>query len=126
MIKEEQLQDFTEFLLEFRDQFCKALEKVDGQSQFAQKTWQREGGAGGGVMSVLRGSTVEKAGANYSKVHWDKYPALESEYKGQPFMATGFSTIAHMYNPHAPIGHMNIRLLTVGKDFCYYKGFPFL
>lgn len=72
---------------------------------------------GGGTMGVIRGAVVEKAGVNVSKVMGDEYPAIEGEYKGKPFSANGVSTITHMHNPYAPIGHMNVRLLEVGTDF---------
>jgi len=92
------------------------LAAVDGAAQFEFKPWQRAEG-GGGTMSVMRGQVVEKAGVNYSEVTGSDYPAIESEHKGKPFLATGVSTITHMFNPYAPIGHMNVRLLEVGDTF---------
>ena len=65
---------------------------------------------------------VEKAGVNRSRVKGDRYPRLESEHHDKPFFATGVSTICHMRNPHAPIGHMNIRLLEVGDKFWFGGG----
>jgi coproporphyrinogen III oxidase len=62
----------------------------------------------------MRSSRVEKAGVNFSEVYGASYPSIEKEHHGKPFFATGVSTITHMYNPYAPIGHMNVRLLEVG------------
>ena len=94
-----------------------AFEELDGGAKFERKTWQKEGGTGGGTMGLLRGKVVEKAGANVSSVSGDRYPALEGEHKDKPYFAAGVSSITHMYNPHAPIAHMNVRLLEVGDTF---------
>ncbi len=99
-----------------------AFEALDGDAKFTRKPWNREpnpsGAApGGGTIGLMRGEVVEKAGANVSAVRGDAYPAIEGEHKGKPFFAAGVSTIAHMYNPQAPIAHMNVRLLEVGDTF---------
>jgi coproporphyrinogen III oxidase len=90
------------------------LETLEGESTFAVTPWTRPEG-GGGVMSVLRGRDIEKSAVNMSLVVGDKYPSIESEYAGKPFTACGVSLICHAYNPHAPIAHMNVRILTVGQ-----------
>lgn len=99
-----------------------AFEGLDGGAAFERKTWEKGPNpsgrpAGGGTMGVLRGKVVEKAGANVSAVEGDEYPALEGEHKGKPFFAAGVSSITHMYNPHAPIAHMNVRVIQVGESF---------
>ena len=111
-----QRQEAVAFFYEIQDSLSTALEAVDGAGKFEQKRWERAGG-GGGKMAVMRGKVVEKTGVNVSEVHGDRYPAIEGEYKDQPFRAAGVSTITHMYNPYAPIGHMNVRLLEVGNVF---------
>ncbi len=116
-----QLQTAVTYFQSVQSQLVDAFEKIDGQGKFERKSWQRPEG-GGGTMAVLRGQTVEKAGANFSQVEGDKYPAVEGEYAGKPFVATGVSTICHMQNPHAPIGHMNLRLIKVGEDFWFGGG----
>jgi coproporphyrinogen III oxidase len=95
----------------------KAFETIDGSALSSKKTWHRVGDQGGGTMGVIRGQVVEKAGCNVSSVFGPEYPAIEGEYKGKPFRASGVSTITHMFNPHAPIAHMNVRLLEVGDTF---------
>lgn len=105
------------YLEDLQRRLMKSLETVDGSgARFAAKEWKRPEG-GGGRMAVLRGPVVEKAGVNWSDVSGPKYPAVEHEYAGKPFTATGVSTICHMTNPYAPIGHMNVRILEVGDTF---------
>ncbi len=103
-----------------RDHLLAEFAAVDPKAKLEKKSWDRPGG-GGGTMGVIRGPVVEKAGANFSEVFGEKYPAIEGKHKDKPFYATGVSTIAHMQNPHAPIGHMNLRYLEVG-DTCWYGG----
>ena len=99
-----------------------SFERIDGTAKSVKTSWDRgqspTGAAlGGGTMGVIRGPIVEKAGCNVSVVSGDEYPAIEGEHKGKPFWAAGVSTITHMYNPQAPIAHMNVRCLEVGDDF---------
>lgn len=111
----------VDFFKETQEKLLSAFEAVDGAAKRATKEWERPGG-GGGKMGVIRGETVEKAGANVSVVHGESYPNMESEFAGKPFFASGVSTITHMYNPYAPIGHMNVRLFTVGDTFWFGGG----
>ena len=46
---------------------------------------------------------------------------MEEKYS-KPFYAWGLSAICHMYNPFAPIAHMNVRLIEVGDDFWFGGG----
>lgn len=108
---------FLNLLWSVQDRLLKAFEEIDGLAKAERKSWDREGGTGGGTMGVIRGQVVEKAGCNVSAVSGAEYPAIEGEYKGQPFWAAGVSTITHMYNPNAPIAHMNVRCLEVGDGF---------
>ncbi len=126
MLSLDQKRQVIEFIKDVQTRLGAAFEQVDGEAVLQRKSWQREqtftqsqdlGHPNGGTMGVLRGKVVEKAGVNVSVVQGDSYPSLESEFKGKPFMAAGVSTICHMYNPHAPIGHMNVRLLEVGETF---------
>ena len=100
-----------------RNRLAAKLEAVDGIGKIQLKPWTRDQG-GGGTMAILRGLVVEKAGVNISSVSGPEYPALNSDDKGgKPFTAAGLSTITHMMNPHAPIAHMNVRMLEVGDTF---------
>jgi len=116
-----QKKEATGFFQSIQDKLLKSFEAIDGQAKAERKPWTREQG-GGGTIGVIRGPVVEKAGANFSEVWGERYPALEGEHKDKPFMATGVSTITHMMNPWAPIGHMNVRLISVGDEFWFGGG----
>lgn len=104
------------FFEKVQEKLGAAFEQVDGKAKITRSAWQREEG-GGGQMAVIRGQVVEKAGVNVSVVHGNAFPAIDSEHAGKPFFAAGVSTITHMYNPYAPIGHMNVRLIQAGDSF---------
>ncbi|MDE3269877.1 MAG: oxygen-dependent coproporphyrinogen oxidase [Pseudomonadota bacterium] len=98
------------------------LLQLDKDAQQKTHTWDKDGGSGGGTSLVLRGEVIEKAGVNFSCVAGDAYPRLESEHHGKPYYATGVSSICHPANPHAPIGHMNVRMLEVGDKVWFGGG----
>jgi coproporphyrinogen III oxidase len=108
---------FVEFLFGVQTKLLNSFDKIDGIAKSEKKPWTRTEGEGGGTMGVIRGKVVEKAGCNVSAVSGKEYPAIEGEHKGKPFWAAGVSTITHMYNPNAPIAHMNVRCLEVGDTF---------
>ncbi len=105
-----------EFFQTLQKTLMDAIASVDGKAKFVETPWDRPEG-GGGTMAVLRGEVIEKAGVNRSRVSGARYPGLEEEHAGKPYFAAGISTIGHAFNPHAPIGHMNVRLLEVGEQF---------
>ena len=121
MLEEDLKNEAIHFFEDIQNKLLTAFEQVDGTAKATKKTWDREQG-GGGTMGVIRGSVVEKAGANFSKVYGEKYPGGESEFKDRPFFASGVSTITHMMNPFAPIGHMNVKLITAGSTFWFGGG----
>lgn len=114
-LERKRIEAATSLFTKVQNDLTSRLAEVDGEAQFEKKSWDRPTG-GGGTMAVLRGKKVEKAGVNVSTVWGSDYPALD-EHKGKPFYAAGVSTIGHMFNPHAPIGHMNIRMIAVGDQF---------
>lgn len=120
-LNDTQRNQVKEFAFDVQKRLSRALAQVDGAAEFTFKEWQRPEG-GGGTMAVIRGDVVEKAGVNVSAVSGPSYPAIEGEHAGKPFFATGVSTIGHMMNPHAPIAHMNVRLLDVGDTFWFGGG----
>ena len=122
-LSEQNIQQMVGFLKEQQAKILALFESVNGSQERAQRrSWQR-GGGGGGEMGVLRGEVVEKGACNVSRVYGE-YPQLaeESERAGKSFFATGLSTIVHMYNPYAPIAHMNVRLFQVGDEFWFGGG----
>ena len=103
--------------LYIRDLNLSVFDSVEGSTFITPKPWEKPQGAsleGGGVMAVGRAKHLEKCAVNMSLVAGKSYPSLESQYAGQPFVAGGVSLICHPFNPHAPIAHMNIRVLRVG------------
>lgn len=117
VLTDSQKSKFTELLWSVQSRLLAAFEDVDEGAKAQKSSWDRGAGLGGGTMGVLRGKVVEKAGCNVSAVSGPEYPAIEGEHKGKPFWAAGVSTITHMYNPMAPIAHMNVRCLEVGDTF---------
>ena len=120
-ITDDQRNSAVDYFKNVQTRLLEAFEQIDGTAKAETKEWERPGG-GGGRMGVIRGKVVEKAGANVSVVHGEKYPNMESEFAGKPFFASGVSTITHMQNPYAPIGHMNVRIFTVGDTFWFGGG----
>lgn len=112
-------EEIIEFLKSLRDQIVQAFEKIEKQNQFEKKIWQHKSG-GGGEISLLRGKVFEKAAVNWSGVSGDKFPMQDGE---GPFFATGVSLITHMYNPHAPTAHFNIRYIETEKKTWFGGGY---
>jgi len=117
VLSESQKTRFLDLLVSVQTRLLETFDQVDGQAKSVKTTWERGEGLGGGTMGVIRGKVVEKAGCNVSAVSGPEYPAIEGEHKGKPFWAAGVSTITHMFNPMAPIAHMNVRCLEVGDIF---------
>jgi coproporphyrinogen III oxidase len=111
MVEKEKI---VHFLKHLREEIISAFEALEPYSRFERKTWSHPTG-GGGEMAVLRGSIFEKAAVNWSGVQGETFPLQEAS---GPYFATGISLITHMYNPHAPTVHMNLRFIqTVDKEW---------
>lgn len=118
-LTEREKQEAIELFRSVQKRLWNLFEDIDGTSRVDSKSWDRPVNpsglpGGGGTMGVIRGPIVEKAGANVSVVVGDQYPALEGEHQGKPFFVASVSTVTHMYNPHAPIAHLNVGLFEVG------------
>jgi coproporphyrinogen III oxidase len=107
------------FLKDLRTQIVLEFETLENTHRFHRKDWQHHSG-GGGEISVLRGNTFEKAAVNWSGVHGDQFPMGDAT---GPFFATGISLITHMFNPHLPTVHMNIRYIEVGGNHWFAGGY---
>lgn len=108
-----------QFLKNLRNEIISAFESLEPQDRFIRKEWDHHSG-GGGEISLLRGKFFEKAAVNWSAVHGPQLPLSNCE---GPFFATGISLITHMFNPHAPTVHMNIRYIETANRFWFGGGF---
>lgn len=98
------------------------LSEKEGPFHFKRTPWKRpvrEGGGGGGQMSLLSARLFEKAGVHTSTV-WgvfseefrDKIPGTR---ENPQFWASGLSVIVHPSHPHVPAIHLNIRMIVTEK-----------
>ena len=66
------IDDVIQYLTNLQNRICAALEEEDGQAEFAEDAWSRDGGSrlgGGGRTRVLeKGAVFEQAGVNFSHV----------------------------------------------------------
>jgi coproporphyrinogen III oxidase len=111
--------DFIHMLLYVRNINKAAFNTVEGKQGCIHKSWNalehnpQRHLFGGGVMTTIRETILEKSAVNMSVVYGPKYPGMESEYAGKPFAAAGVSLISHPKNPNAPIMHLNVRSIQV-------------
>ncbi|HWB88955.1 MAG TPA: oxygen-dependent coproporphyrinogen oxidase [Acidimicrobiia bacterium] len=94
-----------------QEDFCSAVETVDGLSRFGADRWARDEG-GGGLTRILAGEgPIEKAAVNFSAVEGETPGGLSDRLAADSdrFYATGVSIIVHPRNPHAATFHANLR-----------------
>jgi coproporphyrinogen III oxidase len=123
---EQQKQQAAEWFRSLRNQLCALFETLEDEldsaakpaGRFERKAWQREGGGGGGEMSIMRGRLFEKVGINISTVHGEFSETMRKEVPGAEqnprFWASGVSLVAHLCSPLVPAVHMNTRMLVIG------------
>ncbi len=112
--------EITAYLKELRETMIAAFESLERTHRFKRTSWDYQKGSGGGEMAVLRGSVFEKAAVNWSGVSGDQFPMNDGM---GPFFATGISLITHMYNPHAPTVHFNIRFIETEQKSWFGGGY---
>lgn len=110
-----------QYLLQLQDSICQQLEAVDGQAQFVEDEWVRDGSGGGGRTRVLTdGAIFEQGGVNFSQVKGDNLPpsatALRPDLAGRSFEALGVSLVIHPHNPYVPTSHANVRFFIAEKE----------
>lgn len=118
-MNESKREPIISFLKDLRNTIVHEFARIEKENNFSKKEWQHASG-GGGEISLLRGKVFEKAAVNWSGVWGPQFPLNDA--KG-PFFATGVSLITHMFNPHAPTVHMNIRYIETEEGFWFGGGF---
>lgn len=112
--------EIVSYLKELREKIIAAFESFEPAKKFQRTPWDYQKGQGGGEMAVLRGCIFEKAAVNWSGVSGDQFPMNDGT---GPYFATGISLITHMYNPHAPTVHFNIRYIETEQKSWFGGGF---
>lgn len=109
-------------ILKIQAEFCRALEKEDGEGEFKVEKWKRSEG-GGGITCVMQDSAIlEKAGVNISIVDGKLPQAAVAQMRTKfqdladgelTFFAAGISSVIHPRNPMIPTVHFNYRYFEV-------------
>jgi len=109
----------TAWFRDLQTRICTAFEALEPACRFDARSWRRPEShrlQGGGDSRLMRGTVFEKVGVNVSHV----WGVLSEQARGQVagaaqsdgrFVACGISLVAHMWNPHVPAVHMNLRYL---------------
>ena len=109
-----------DYLLGLQDSICASLSGEDGQQEFAEDKWERQGGGGGRTRVLRDGAVFESAGVNFSHVFGDALPpsatAARPELSGRCFFAFGVSLVIHPRNPNVPTSHANVRFFVAQKS----------
>jgi coproporphyrinogen III oxidase len=111
------------YFRDLQERIVSAFEALEESGTFAHRTWARPAGhrlQGGGETRLMRGRVFEKVGVNVSHVWGALAPQFKSQIPGAEesqgkFQACGISLVAHMYNPHVPAVHMNLRYLSTSR-----------
>ena len=102
-----------------RSKLVISLEDLDTE-KFTITEWDHQS-EGGGKMSKIKASVIEKGGVNISSVSGNfndkmtgKIPGTENN---SSYKATGISVVLHPYSPHIPAMHFNTRYLQTEKEW---------
>jgi len=113
------MQDIESYLLQFQQNLCEILGKLDGKA-FLNDLWSRPGGGGGKTRLLENGAIFERAGVNFSHISGESLPpaatANKPELTGRAFDAMGVSWVLHPHNPYVPTTHGNIRFMMARKE----------
>lgn len=102
---------FNHYIQNLQDEITTQFEKIDGQAQFKEETWERSGGGGGRTRVIENGAVFEKGGVNTSSVHGELPQVLQQRLGVTTgnFSASGLSLVMHPKNPFIPTVHANWR-----------------
>lgn len=106
-----------------QDDICQNLEALDGEGQFVEDHWTRDGG-GGGRSRAINGKVIVKGGVNFSAVEGQLPDKIKNklQLETSDFFATGVSIVLHPTNPHMPIIHMNVRYFEADGGKYWFGG----
>jgi coproporphyrinogen III oxidase len=114
------IEPVKDYLLDLQDRICAMLEAEDGEQEFIEDNWERNGGGGGRTRVLSEGGVFEQAGVNFSHVFGENLPASATaqrpELSGRSFQATGVSLVIHPNNPYVPTSHANVRFFVAEKE----------
>ena len=102
-----------------RNKLIYSLEALDNE-KFIITDWQHKS-EGGGKMSKIKSSLIEKGGVNISSVsgkfNEDMSGKIPGTENNSSYKATGISVVLHPNSPHIPSMHFNTRYLQTEKDW---------
>jgi coproporphyrinogen III oxidase len=108
-----------EWFEKLRDQLINSLESIDTK-KFIITEWDHKS-EGGGKMSKLKSSIIEKGGVNISSVSGKFEESMVGKVPGTKgnlsYQATGISVVLHPNSPHIPSMHFNTRYLQTEKEW---------
>ncbi|MEB3358804.1 MAG: oxygen-dependent coproporphyrinogen oxidase [Synechococcales bacterium] len=114
------------FMTDLQDQICHKLAELDGETQFHEDRWDRDGGGGGRSRVMKAGRLLEQGGVNFSEIWGDHLPpsilVQRPEAAGHRFYATGTSMVLHPHNPYIPTVHLNYRYFEAGPVWWFGGG----
>jgi len=113
------IESVKQYLQALQDNICAALQRLDGQAEFASDEWQRDGGGGGRSRVLSGGRIFEQAGVGFSDVFGNAMPPSATRHRpdlaGKAFRAVGISLVLHPENPYIPTTHANFRFFSAGE-----------
>tara|TARA_B100001175_G_C19418344_1_gene594783 strand:- start:294 stop:1100 length:807 start_codon:yes stop_codon:yes gene_type:complete len=108
-----------DWFAKLRDLLVKSFEEIDTDS-FIVSQWKHKAD-GGGKMSKLKGTVIEKGGVNISTVGGNFEDSMIGQVPGtknnSAYKATGISVVLHPFSPHIPSMHFNTRYLQTEKEW---------
>ncbi|GAB4226244.1 MAG: oxygen-dependent coproporphyrinogen oxidase [Chlamydiales bacterium] len=114
-------EDVIAYLKSLRESIISSFEHLDPMARFKREPWTYSKGEGGGEIGIARhGNYFEKGAVNFSAVAGDQFPGDDGR---GPFFATGVSLITHMFNPHAPTVHFNLRYIETPEKSWFGGGY---
>ena len=95
------------------------VSEIDG-NEFIKTSWNHKHD-GGGTMSKIKGSVVEKGGVNISTVSGKFNSEMQNKIPGAKtnpnYKATGISVVLHPMSPKIPSMHFNTRFLMTTEQW---------